>query len=520
MNTYARGNVDEAFTFLPERARRRSHGSMPTCPTCGKNFSGFSFGASPATECPDCRKARAQTQAANLGAIDAANPSTPRVAVRRFPLPAVTLGIIAANVLVYVAMGLCGVSWSEPSVLDSVKWGADFGPLTLSSDWWRLFTSTFVHFGIIHIALNMWCLWNLGTTLEPFMGRKVFGVMYVASGLAASLISTAWNPWRVSAGASGAIFGVAGALVSYFALKKTPLDRALVNRNLKSLGIFIFYNLLYGASGHVDNSAHIGGLISGLLLGAAIPPMVRIPWAAIAAGAIDNTPLGLPDAARANDESRANQVAMATAIASALILVLGFAALHQKKLAVARYGSAVKSIKSGKFNEAIASLQESVKLEPDIYYSQAMLGELQLKLENPAAAVAPLEAASKIQPRSFALEHDLALAYLGAGRPSDAIPLANSSILSQEEALEATKSSDKSAWWATFYIRGVAEAKLSNVDGATRDFRSIEVANPDLTEPKSALAQLQAPKSADSSPQFEIPYAKLVLPSDYWPLYP
>jgi membrane associated rhomboid family serine protease len=493
---------------------------MPICPTCGKNFSGFSFGANPATECPDCRKARPQTAAPNLGAVDAANPSSRRVAVRRFPLPAVTLTIIAANVLVYVAMGLSGVSWSEPSVLDSVKWGADFGPLTLSADGWRLFTSTFLHFGIIHIALNMWCLLDLGTTLEPFMGRKVFGVMYVASGLAASLVSTAWNPWRVSAGASGAIFGVAGALVTYFALKKTPLDRALVNRNLKSLGVFIFYNLLYGASGRVDNSAHIGGLVAGLILGAAIPPMVHIPSTAIAAGAIRNTPLGSPEAARETDESRASRVATATAVASALILVLGFAALHQKKLAVARYGNAVKSIKSGKFSEAIASLQESVKLDPGIYYSQAMLGELELKLGNPAAAVVPLESASKIQPRSFALEHDLALAYLGAGRPSDAIPLADSSILSQEEAQVAAKSSDRGAWWATFYIRGVAEAKLSNVNDATRDFRSIVVANPDLTEPKSALAQLQAPNSADSRPQFEIPYAKLLLQSDDWPLYP
>ena len=200
---------------------------MPVSLSCGKNFSGFSFGASPATECSDCRKARAQAQAANLGAIDAANPSAARVAVRRLPLPAVTLGIMAANVLVYVAMGLSGVSWSEPSILDSVKWGADFGPLTLSSDGWRLFTSTFVHFGIIHIALNMWCLWNLGTALEPFMGRKVFGVMYVASGLAASLVSTAWDPWRVSAGASGAIFGVLGALLAYVSRYRSSMPRSI-----------------------------------------------------------------------------------------------------------------------------------------------------------------------------------------------------------------------------------------------------------------------------------------------------
>jgi len=369
-----------------------------------------------------------------------------------------------------------------------------------------------VHFGIIHIALNMWCLWNLGTTLEPFMGRKVFGVMYVASGLGASLVSTAWNPWKVGAGASGAIFGLAGALVSYFALKKTPLDRTLVNRNLKSLGIFIFYNLLYGMRGGVDNSAHIGGLVAGLILGAAIPPMARVP-----AGP-QYIPVGPPDLAReADEESRTNRAAFAVAAFSAALLILGFMGIHSQKLAVARYGGAVKLIKAGRLDQAAAQLQESVKLDSSAYLAQAMLGELQLKLENPAAAVAPLEAASKIQPRSFDLEHNLALAYLGAGRPADALPLANSSILSQEEAQEAAKST---AWWATFYIRGVAEAELSNVNGATNDFRSIVIADPDLTEPKSALAQLQAPKSADSSPQFEVPYAKLVLQSEYWPLFP
>jgi tetratricopeptide (TPR) repeat protein len=373
-----------------------------------------------------------------------------------------------------------------------------------------LFTSTFVHFGIIHIALNMWCLWNLGTTLEPFMGRKVFGVMYVASGLAASLVSTAWNPWRVSAGASGAIFGVAGALVSYLALKKTPMDSVLVKRNLKSLGIFIFYNLLYGLSGRIDNSAHFGGLVAGLILGAAIPPMVAV------SATPQFTPVGPPEAHRDEQESRENRIALAVAGFSAALLVLGFAAIRTQKAAVADYGRAVKLIKANKPDQAVAPLEQAVKLDPEAPFAQTMLGELQLRLENPAAAVAPLEAAARIEPRSFDVQHDLALAYLGTGRPSDAIALANSSIQSQD----AAHSNGKGAWWGTFYIRGVAEAELSNVSGAANDFRSIVNMNPNLTEPKSALAQLQAPKAAGSSPHFEIPYAKLVYQSIYWPLYP
>ena len=428
--------------------------------------------------------------------------------------PALTLATIAANALVYLAMGLSGASWTDPGVLDAAKWGADFGPLTLYSEWWRLFTSTFVHFGIIHILLNMWCLWNLGSTLEPLMGRKVFGVTYVACGLAASLTSTAWNPWRVSAGASGAIFGVAGALVSYFALKKTPLDRALVNRNLKSLALFIFYNLLYGVSGRVDNSAHLGGLIAGLILGAAIPAMFRT-----SAGP-QYTPVGPPEPLQDAAASRENRVALAAAGFSAVFLLLAFAVIRVQKADVADYGRAVKMIKANRPDQAVAPLEQVVKLHPEVSIAQAMLGSVQLRLENPAGAVAPLEAAAKLQPRSFEVQHNLALAYLGAGRASDAIELANSSIRVQEGAVAAAKSGAKGAWWATFYIRGIAEAELSDVSGAASDFRSIVQMNPNLEEAKSALAQLQAANTAGRSRQFDIPYAKLVYSSPYWPLYP
>jgi len=182
---------------------------------------------------------------------------------------------VDTNILVYAAMGLSGVSWTDPSIEHAIKWGADFGPFTLSGEWWRILTSTFVHFGIIHIALNMWCLWSLGRSLEIFMGQKAFAVTYLLSGLGASLTSIAWNPWRVSAGASGTIFGIAGAFVSYLYLKKVSIDRGLVKQQLKSLLIFIGYNLLYGAAGNVDNSAHLGGLVSGLILGALVPPLFQ-----------------------------------------------------------------------------------------------------------------------------------------------------------------------------------------------------------------------------------------------------
>src|SRR5271170_1853028 len=252
---------------------------MPTCPSCGKSFSGFSIGANSASECRECRAAKARPDANTI-------VPSPR-AQRGFggflqTLPPVTRVLIAVNVLVYVAMGLSGVSWTDPSVLQAIRWGADFGPLTLSGQWWRLFTSMFVHFGFFHIALNMWCLRNLAVALEPMMGGLAFSITYLFSGLAASAVSTAWNPWRASAGASGAIFGIAGAFVSYLLLKKAAIPASLVRQNLRSLAVFILLNLSIGAaSGHIDNSAHLGGLVAGLIIGALLP---RIPLKAVSFG--------------------------------------------------------------------------------------------------------------------------------------------------------------------------------------------------------------------------------------------
>src|SRR6202046_5766481 len=172
---------------------------MPTCPSCGKSFSGFSIGSGVAAECPECRATRASTAANTL----VQKPRAQNIFWSLIEtIPPVTRSIVAVNVLVYVAMGLSGVSWTDPSVPQAIRWGADFGPLTLSGQWWRLFTSMFVHFGFFHIALNMWCLGNLAVALEPMMGRVGFSVPDLLFGLAGSAVSTAWNPWSAWAGDS------------------------------------------------------------------------------------------------------------------------------------------------------------------------------------------------------------------------------------------------------------------------------------------------------------------------------
>jgi rhomboid protease GluP len=151
-----------------------------------------------------------------------------------------------------------------------VHWGANVGALTFSGEWWRLLTNIFVHGGLLHIAFNMWALWNLGELCEALYGRWTFTAIYLICGLGASITSAAWHPYGPSVGASGAIFGLAGALIAAFKLGEFSVPRSALSGTLRSLGAFVVYNLIFGFLPGIDMAAHIGGLVTGLIVGALI----------------------------------------------------------------------------------------------------------------------------------------------------------------------------------------------------------------------------------------------------------
>ena len=86
----------------------------------------------------------------------------------------VTHLIVAANVLVFVAMLADGAGWLDSNSAVHLRWGANFGPLTKEGGWWRLFTCTFLHFGVLHIGMNMWALWSAGALAERLYGNLAF----------------------------------------------------------------------------------------------------------------------------------------------------------------------------------------------------------------------------------------------------------------------------------------------------------------------------------------------------------
>jgi rhomboid protease GluP len=238
---------------------------MANCVQCGRQLPALTFGKKLCQWC-------VQHEAAKRGEDSPIQRVEPAPWTRpQSSSMVVTQAILAINVAVFVAMTFAGVSPMEPTGQQLVDWGANFGPYTIGGQWWRLLTCVFVHIGITHIALNMWCLWGLGRLAESVYDRWTFGAVYLITGLAASVASLAWNPIGVSAGASGAIFGIAGALIAALYLGEFSLPKTVVSGLLKSVLKFAGYNLVLGAFlGHTDNAAHVGGLVSGLILGALI----------------------------------------------------------------------------------------------------------------------------------------------------------------------------------------------------------------------------------------------------------
>ncbi|MCX6311735.1 MAG: rhomboid family intramembrane serine protease [Bacteroidetes bacterium] len=175
--------------------------------------------------------------------------------------------ILNINILVFVAMVASGVSPIVPDGEALIHWGANYMPLTVNGEPWRLFTSMFLHFGIIHLATNMYALYSIGRMLEPFIGKNRFLLLYLFAGLGGSAVSLWWhsNSMSVAAGASGAIFGLFGV---FAALLTTNLIEQTVRKQLmKSMAMAIGLNLMIGLYAGIDNSAHIGGLMTGAMGG-------------------------------------------------------------------------------------------------------------------------------------------------------------------------------------------------------------------------------------------------------------
>jgi rhomboid protease GluP len=187
----------------------------------------------------------------------------------------VTPILLNLNILIFIIMVASGVDIMNPTTESLLKWGSNFRPMTLEGQWWRLLTCNFLHIGIFHLLLNMYALLYIGVLLEPLLGRLRFLSAYLLTGLTSSIASLWWHDLTVSAGASGAIFGMYGVFLAM--LTTNLIEKTARKALLTSIAVFIGYNLLNGLKGGIDNAGHIGGLIGGLLIGYAFIPGLKAP---------------------------------------------------------------------------------------------------------------------------------------------------------------------------------------------------------------------------------------------------
>lgn len=200
----------------------------------------------------------------------------------------VTSVLLLANLAVFALMLVFGASVWQTSGSVPLSWGANFGPATQDGQWWRLLTAMFVHFGFIHLVLNMLALWEVGRLVERLYGRWRFSALYLGSGVGGNLLSlVVQGNQAVSGGASGAVFGLYGSLLVFLWRERRQVERREFRWLFGGAALFALLALGMGqVVAGIDNAAHLGGLAAGALFGSALArpltprsPSPRRGWA-------------------------------------------------------------------------------------------------------------------------------------------------------------------------------------------------------------------------------------------------
>lgn len=364
---------------------------MANCVQCGRQLPGLTFGKKLCQWCVQHEAAK-RGEDSPIQRVEAApwkrSQSSSMI---------VTQAIVSVNVLVFVAMtlsvGLTVLGSPEWRVL-CLRLGSNFAPYTIGGQWWRLLTSVFLHGGLLHIAFNMWCLWNLGRLAESIYGHWTYAAVYLITGVGASLASAGWHSTASnlatsggSVGASGAIFGIAGALIASFYLGEFSLPRAVVSGMLRSVATFVGYNLFFGAVVSVtDNAAHIGGLLMGLVLGALIAKAAPDP----------------------TDYGRRIGVLLVG-------IVLAFAGaiwLSHSRGYVIHAANGERLLSDKHTDQAILELNSAIKERPDFLPARYELAHAYFTKGDFASAAAELKKLLQIDPTAQDAHYSLGMAYL------------------------------------------------------------------------------------------------------------
>jgi rhomboid protease GluP len=287
-----------------------------------------------------------------------------------------TTTLIAINLAVFAAMVLTGGAILDFSPKETILFGANYTPLTVSGQYWRLITAGFVHGGLYHIAFNMWALWSLGQLSERLFGSWITFAVYLLTGVGGSLLSLAARPVTFEVGASGAIFGLAGAILSGIKFGNVSVSSFERRSIFSSLIFFVGFNLAIGfglvsLGIGIDNMCHLGGLISGLVFG---------------------VPLATASASGKKGFEWATMVLAGLALAGLGARVVD-AKVRADPIEVAR-----AQLRQQKPESAIATLEKVAVSEPRNVEVQVLLGYAYALDQQPEKAIAAYQRALELDP--------------------------------------------------------------------------------------------------------------------------
>jgi len=464
---------------------------MANCVQCGRKLPPFAF----KKICQWC----AQHEAAQRSeeGEDAKQIVMPAPWVRRESSITLTHVLFGANAMVFIAMVLASGPSLDFTGQVMVHFGANYGPFTLSGQWWRLLTYMFLHGGLFHIAMNMWCLWNLGTLCESLYGRWTYAAVYLITGIAGGLTSVAWNPGVLSVGASGALFGLSGALISSFYLGEFSLSGISIKSTLSSLLFFCGFSLFFGSVfPGIDNGCHVGGLISGLILGALIArvapeqdrPLRRVGVLLFMVLIVGGSALGI-------QRWRGSSMQFGRSLMDAQRNIDRMIGELQKKVqqnpqdASAHYELARAYFSKGQLPEAENELKRVLDLQPQDTRARTELGATYLNQDRPKEAQ---EEFAKL----VAQDPSNATAHTGLG-------VALAQLQSHEAAINEFKAALRLEPQASgvYYRMGISQAQLKQYDEAIASYSKEREQNGDDADLETALADAYQAKGMTQQAQ-------------------
>jgi rhomboid protease GluP len=332
---------------------------MPNCLKCGAELAVNEEGIAPVL-CDRCA-GRATTRA-RRGLMTGTFTDFPATSL-----------LIAISVGVFLAMPFFGVNPLNPSGVGLIRFGANYGPLTIGGEYWRLVTAGFVHGGFFHMAMNMWCLWSLGRMAEKLFGRWQTLCIYLLAGVGGALLSIGYDPERLSVGASGAIFGIAGALIAGLKFGEFPISWREQRSTLSSVVFFAIFSFVWGMQrAGTDNMCHLGGFVSGLLLGLPLGAFAR----------------------------KHKLLQLATIVVTAGILVVAGQQLVEAHVSEGQVLRAEWAMEQKNYPQAIQILEKYMVGQPRDYKSLLILGDAYLLNHQKEKAVAAYQQVLKLDPNS------------------------------------------------------------------------------------------------------------------------